>query len=152
MMQQYANPYSAPLATPLSFLHQLIQQNAPALQSNIMNPASNLMSVPDPTTLDVNLAFDPTQPSLSPVDNTTSLQLINGNSLNQYVLPPNSTIEILLINTDGNTHPIHLHGYAFWIVETSDYTPTNPTTPGTYPNWILRDVRYFSHVIIHVCY
>ncbi|KKK25926.1 hypothetical protein ARAM_007152 [Aspergillus rambellii] len=58
---------------------------------------------------------------------------------NQYILdiPTNQVVDILLQNFDDGSHPFHLHGYAFWVMASSqdqyfpwhEYDSINTTNP-----------------------
>ena len=51
---------------------------------------------------------------------------ITGDGKNPFVIPYNRSITVTIRNGDGQGHPIHMHGHNFWVIATSQYTPTNP--------------------------
>ena len=70
-------------------------------------------------------------------DPVSHLNYSIGDGANPFVLPFNKTVMVLINNTDGGEHPIHLHGHNFWVVATSDY----PEAETLYkPNYLLRDI------------
>ncbi len=45
---------------------------------------------------------------------------IYGSNTNTFVLNPNEVIDIVINNKDAGTHPFHLHGHVFQLIERSD--------------------------------
>ncbi|KAK9453135.1 Cupredoxin [Dipodascopsis uninucleata] len=106
----------------------------------------------------VNYAFfnnityvQPTVPSLYTVmssGNDSADVTIYGSNTNTFVLQHNEVVEIVVNNADTGTHPFHLHGHFFQIVERSPasdddlliYDASNPGTINEYP--VRRDTAY----------
>ncbi|GLU06880.1 hypothetical protein SLE2022_238680 [Rubroshorea leprosula] len=63
----------------------------------------------------------------------TTLQILR-HKTKVKVLDYNSTVEIVLRTTDaaGSSHPMHLHGYSFYVVGSGTGTFDNETDPSTY--------------------
>ena len=56
-----------------------------------------------------------------------------------YFLPPGAVVQILINNTDGGEHPIHIHGHTVWIIATSD-RPDAEAERMSANNLVRRDV------------
>ncbi|CAG8629619.1 15279_t:CDS:2, partial [Acaulospora morrowiae] len=52
---------------------------------------------------------------------------------------PGGAIEILLMNTEGRTHPFHLHGHSFWVVAEGIFNQSLDTLKYNFDNPIYRD-------------
>ena len=60
-------------------------------------------------------------------DNPPVGSWISGDGKTPFILPFNRTIDVIINNTDGGEHPMHLHGHSFWLLGTSEYPYTeNP--------------------------
>jgi hypothetical protein len=46
-------------------------------------------------------------------------------------------VDVLVNNTDGGEHPMHLHGHNFWVIATSDYPEAEDIYGGYY---LKRDI------------
>ena len=76
--------------------------------------------------VDVNTA------SLPPNQTT----IITAAANNQYVIPIEAVVDVMILNSDAIQHSFHLHGHHFWIISTSDY----PAAEFIYYNaYIVRD-------------
>lgn len=53
----------------------------------------------------------------------------------QYTIPQGAVVDILINNTDTGSHPIHFHGYRFWMVD-SDQNPN----ASMHDSYLQRDV------------
>jgi len=51
--------------------------------------------------------------------------VIKGDAINPFVIPFNRTLDVIFNNTDGGEHPLHFHGYNFWVLRTSEYDVPN---------------------------
>ncbi|KUJ24481.1 putative ferrooxidoreductase Fet3 [Mollisia scopiformis] len=78
----------------------------------------------------------PTVPTLFTVMSAPAKDVMNPiiyGQVNPSVLKHNDVIEIVLINQDTGSHPWHLHGHAFQVIERSavgvDYDPDNVIVP-----------------------
>jgi iron transport multicopper oxidase len=66
----------------------------------------------------INGADDPAYIAQFPFDNRY-LQAAP-NAPTSYIIPFGAVIDVLIINTGGEPHPVHYHGYTFWVVATSE--------------------------------
>ncbi len=73
----------------------------------------------------------------SPLLENTGLIPITGSGAEPFVVPYRAVVEILVNNTDGGEHPMHLHGHSFWIVATSEYPEAEELYSGYY---LKRDI------------
>ncbi len=62
---------------------------------------------------------------------------IYGSGAEPFVVPHMAVVDVLVNTTDGNEHPMHLHGHSFWIVASSDYPDAETLHDGYY---LKRDV------------
>jgi iron transport multicopper oxidase len=67
----------------------------------------------------------------------TSLIPIKYDANGRYFLPYNAVIDVMINNTDGGSHPMHLHGHAFWIIASSEWPEAEQVNRANYPR---RDV------------
>lgn len=90
-------------------------------------------------------------------DNTNPL--VYGTNINAFVLQEDDVVEIVLNNEDTGTHPFHLHGHAFQVInrykeipETEDPVPFNESDHDPFPEYpMIRDTLYVrpqSHFVI----
>ncbi|XBW36927.1 hypothetical protein QEN19_002506 [Hanseniaspora menglaensis] len=92
----------------------------------------------------------PTLMSLLSSGNESSNPEVYGSNTNAFVLEKDEVIEIVLNNLDTGTHPFHLHGHAFQVIERDvarddDQTPLMYDVDGnyTYPKYPMkRDTLY----------
>eukprot|EP00457_Paulinella_chromatophora_P000883 gb/GEZN01000884.1/.p1 GENE.gb/GEZN01000884.1/~~gb/GEZN01000884.1/.p1 ORF type:complete len:1083 (-),score=169.56 gb/GEZN01000884.1/:296-3124(-) len=145
IMQQYSNLYEAPIASPRPLLHDMIIPGSPYYAKTIRNMDRNWVTTPGQNLSErVEQIFDGLDADPASVKHISQVysstapsgqdwNVLLGNSKGQYLLPGNVTVELLVVNTDGGSHPIHMHGYSFWVVASSD----RPDMTGPYP---LRDV------------
>ena len=61
----------------------------------------------------------------------------SGSGAQPFVLRYGDVVDLLINNTDGGEHPIHLHGHQFWVVATSN-VPLAKTLYAS--NYLRRDV------------
>ena len=84
-----------------------------------------------PPLFDYMAGRPPLVPLVAPIAPAGSaLGVIRGNSVLQFEIPFDAVVEVLINNTDGGDHPIHFHGYVFWIVATSEYPDTETIYAG----------------------
>lgn len=78
-------------------------------------------------------------------------------SSNQFVIdiPRESVVDLVILNFDDGSHPFHLHGHVFWILEDSDQQYFNWTTYNTFNTTITNPMRRdtmtiqaYGHVLI----
>ncbi|KAJ3190893.1 ferroxidase fet3 [Irineochytrium annulatum] len=65
-----------------------------------------------------------------------------GPNTNAFVLRHMETVEVVIDNTDVDSHPFHLHGHVFQVIERNsdhNYDPANLTDPARLPPTIVRD-------------
>lgn len=92
----------------------------------------------------------PTLLSLLSSGNQSTNPLVYGTNTNAFVLGKNQIVEIVLNNLDTGTHPFHLHGHVFQVIERAEardddqspllYSPYGNTTYPEYP--MKRDTVY----------
>ncbi|KAJ3154913.1 ferroxidase fet3 [Geranomyces michiganensis] len=77
--------------------------------------------------------------AMSAGGNATNVD-IYGKRTNAFVLEHNKVIQVIVNNNDGGSHPFHLHGHRFQIVQrnTSFYDPSQP--PPLMSNPVRRDI------------
>lgn len=67
---------------------------------------------------------------------------IYGDYTHTYILKKNEVVEVILNNADDGTHPFHLHGHAFQVIERSDAfddpTDFDPNNRTDYPKSPMR--------------
>ncbi|CAN6614071.1 iron transport multicopper oxidase Fet3p [Trichomonascus vanleenenianus] len=124
----------------------------PDLQINVTVVMTNLNN-------GVNYAFfnnitytAPKVPSLYTVMSSGDLVMderIYGEFTHPYILKHNDVVEVIVNNADSGTHPFHLHGHAFQLIDRSpafdddDITPYDPSNHTAFPQIpIRRDVAY----------
>ncbi len=66
-----------------------------------------------------------------------ALTPIYGSGAQPFVVPHMAVVDVLVNNTDGGEHPMHLHGHSFWIVASSDYPDAETLYDGYY---LKRDI------------
>jgi hypothetical protein len=117
-MSQYTHLYQAPFGVPSPLLFDTLQPQMFGYENAMMNEDTLYTTTNNITGMS---SFNGASDAFT-YDNedTQSWNVITQNLQTQFVLHGNETIEIILINLDVNSHPIHIHGYAFWIVSTSE--------------------------------
>eukprot|EP01040_Poterioochromonas_malhamensis_P013693 gene13693-15093_t len=86
---------------------------------------------PSLLTLSDDYQFDPTK---------VTNRLIPGSGSSPFIFPKNAVIDLFINGYCCGTHPFHLHGHHFWIVNTSDSQQrydNPPSKQGIYP---IRDI------------
>jgi len=68
---------------------------------------------------------------------SSSIPVIDGDANNPFYIPFNKTVEVRIFNTDGGSHPFHLHGHSFSVIATSDEPDASELYKGKY---VRRDV------------